>query len=113
VSRQEKNTFTFSGTPFKITEAKITGYSIAAILLLTLVSCSDTQTGHKSAVEQNENAICASSVDVWLSPALNGLAPFGTLGEGDKIKVINNLGKAALIEMKDGARGFINSRYIK
>ncbi|MBN2753387.1 MAG: hypothetical protein JXR81_00835 [Candidatus Goldbacteria bacterium] len=52
--------------------------------------------------------ISDKTVDVWLSPALTGAAPFRTLNPGDEVKVLSTSNVSALIEMKDGSRGFVD-----
>jgi len=57
---------------------------------------------------KSASIISTEAVNVWLSPALTGDAPFRVLNPGDEVKVLSTSNVSALIEMKDGSRGFVD-----
>ncbi|HNZ28957.1 MAG: hypothetical protein BWY84_00340 [Candidatus Aerophobetes bacterium ADurb.Bin490] len=80
----------------------ILGFMAAGCASSALVKKDDAPAGKQSVIASDK------PVDVWLSPALTGDAPFRTLNPGDEVKVLSTSNVSALIEMKDGSRGFVD-----
>ncbi len=82
------------------------------LILLGLIAagCASSALVKKDDAPAGKQSVIVSDkpVDVWLSPALTGDVPFRTLNPGDEIKVLSTSNVSALIEMKDGSRGFVD-----